>query len=160
MTKFAIALLILLAPMAALAAAPAHDSRAPIEIKADHFLADNDAHTGTWWGNVVVKQGDLMMHADKVRGHIKGNSADKIYADGHVVVDSPKSGTATGDKGVYDVVRRTITLEGHVVLKKQKDVMRGSTLAVNLATGKAELDAKKSPGGRVQAIFTPASAGK
>jgi lipopolysaccharide export system protein LptA len=159
MTKLGAALLILLVPMLALAAAPQHDSRAPIEIAADHFLADNEAHTGTWWGNVVVKQGDLLMHADRVRGHIQGNTADKIYADGHVVVDSPKSGTATGDKGVYDVAHRMITLEGRVVLKKQKDVMRGSTLAVNLATGQARLDAKSAPGGRVQAIFTPAGAG-
>lgn len=150
--------MLLLLSSAAMAAAPDHDSKAPIEINSDHFMADNNSKTGTWWGNVVIKQGDMLMHADKVRGHVMGNTADKIYADGHVVVDSPASGTATGDSGVYDVPRHMVTLTGHVVLKKQKDVMRGSTLAVNLTTGEAQLDAKGTPSGRVQAIFTPASA--
>ena len=151
-------LLFLLLSSAALAAAPAHDSSAPIEITSDHFMADNNSKTGTWWGNVIVKQGDMLMHADKVRGHVMGKTADKIFADGHVVVDSPASGTATGDSGVYDVPRHVVTLTGHVVLKKQKNVMRGSTLAVNLTTGEAQLDAKGTPTGRVSAIFAPAAA--
>jgi len=56
-----------------------------------------------------------------------------------VVVDSPKSGTATGENGVYSVAPRTVLLTGNVVLKKGKDVMRGAQLTVNLATGQAVL---------------------
>ena len=160
MTIARAAIIVLLTAPPVLAAVPQHDSKAPIEINADHFQADNDSKTGTWWGNVVIKQGDMMMHADKVRGHVMGNTADKIFADGHVVVDSPTSGTATGDSGVYDVVNHMVTLTGHVVLKKQKNVMRGSTLAVNLTTGEAKLDAKGKPSGRVQSLLSPASAPK
>ena len=156
MRLFPIAALVLLAPVLAFAA-QRHDSSAPIEINADHFQADSDSKTGTWWGNVVIKQADMLMHADKVRGHVMGNTADKIFANGHVVVDSPTSGTATGDNGVYDVVNHSVTLTGHVVLKKQKDVMRGSTLVVNLNTGQAQLEAKGTQTGRVQAILTPAA---
>ena len=70
--------------------------------------------------------------------------------------------------GVYDVVAHTVTMTGKpVVLTKDKDVMRGTKLTVNLDTGKAMLDAAKVPGGpnaagngaagggRVQGIFTP-----
>ena len=76
-----------------------------------------------------------------------------------------KSGTATGDQGVYSVVPRTVVMTGNVVLKKGKDVMRGTQLTVNMATGQAVLGGGvKGQAGtgtqgssRVQAVFTPNS---
>ena len=171
MTRWVLMLMIAATP--ALAAAPAspllskHDSNAPINISADKFVADSNAKTGTWTGNVVVIQSDVRMRANSVRLNVTGkdNKPDKIFADGNVVVDSPNSGTVTGDDGVYDVVAHTVTMTGkQVVLTKDKDVMRGTQLTVNLDTGKATLGAGKVPGspnapaqtgGRVQGIFTP-----
>jgi lipopolysaccharide export system protein LptA len=144
-----------------------HDANAPINISADKFVADNSAKTGTWTGNVVVIQSDMRMRANSVRLNVVGKESkpDKIFASGAVVVDSPNSGTVTGDDGVYDVVAHTVTMTGkQVVLIKEKDVMRGTMLTVNLDTGKAVLGAGKAPGqpnapesagGRVQGIFTP-----
>ena len=142
-----------------------HDSSAPINISADKFVADSNAKTGTWTGNVIVVQGDMRMRANSVRLNVVGkeNKPDKIFANGNVVVDSPNSGTVTGDNGVYDVVARTVTMTGKVVLTKEKDVMRGSQLTVNLDTGVATLGGGAKPagaptaqsGGRVQGIFTP-----
>jgi lipopolysaccharide export system protein LptA len=62
--------------------------------------------------------------------------------------------------GVYSVGPRTVLMSGNVVLKRQKDVMRGARLTVNLATGQATLGAgpKGTPGapqGRVQGVFSP-----
>ena len=154
-----------LAALAALAIAPAasaqqsmglgkHDASAPILVSADTFLADINAKTGTYSGNVVVTQGDFKLRADKVRVNVVEGKPDKIFANGNVVFDAP-SGDAHGDAGVYDVKPRTITLTGHVVLTKQKNVMRGSLLTVNLVTGSAQLGAGGAPGGRVQGLFTP-----
>jgi len=56
---------------------------------------------------------------------------------------------------LHDVAPRLITLTGRVVLNKEKNVMRGTMLTVNLVTGKAELGAKGASGGRVQGLFTP-----
>ena len=140
-----------------------HDANAPINVSADKFQADSNAKTGTWSGNVPVVQGDMRMRANSVRLNVVGkdNKPDKILASGNVVVDSPNSGTVTGDSGVYDVVARTVTMTGKVVLTRQKDVMRGSQLTVNLETGVATLGSgAKTPGangGRVQGIFTPPS---
>jgi lipopolysaccharide export system protein LptA len=141
-----------------------HDANAPINVSADKFLADSNAKTGTWSGNVLVVQGNMRMRANSVRLNVMGkdNKPDKILATGNVVVDSPNSGTITGDNGVYDVVARTVTMTGKVVLTKQKDVMRGNQLTVNLETGLATLGGgAKAPGttsgGRVQGIFTPQS---
>ena len=144
------------------------DPNAPINISADKFVADANAKTGTWTSNVIVTQGDMRMRADSMRLNVSGNNnrPDKIFANGHVVVDSPTSGTVTGDTGVYDVAARTVTMTGKVVLTNSKGMtMRGTPLVVNLDTGQATLGGRPSatlPGqpatqnnGRVQGVFTP-----
>ena len=154
------------APAAKLSLLGKHDADAPINIAADKFVADENAKTGTWSGNVVITQGDMRMRANTVRMNVVGkdNKPDKIFAQGNVVVDSPTSGTVTGDNGVYDVVQRSINLTGHVVLTKQKNSMRGAQMTVNLVTGIATLGGGAPPAtgaatssGRVQGIFTPAN---
>ena len=132
------------------------DSNAPVSISSDAFQADLNGKTGTWSGNVVVVQGDMKLRANTVRMTTVNGKADKVLADGNVVVDSPKSGTVTGDKGVYNVGPRVVVMTGNVVMKKNKDVMRGTQLTVNLNTGLANLGGgAKSTSGRVQAVFTP-----
>ncbi len=128
--------------------APKHDANAPINISADKFVADNNAKTGTWTGNVVVTQADMRMRANSVRLNVVGNDnrPDKIFATGGVVVDSPTSGTVTGDDGIYDVVARTVTMTGKVVLTRGKDVMRGTLLTVNLDTGVAHTGYRQNAG--------------
>ena len=139
-----------------------HDNNAPIDISSDSFQADLNAKSGTYSGNVIVVQGDTKLRANQVRVLTVNGKADKITASGKVVVDSPTSGTATGDNGVYSVSQHTVLMTGNVVLKKGKDVMRGAQLTVNLTTGQATLGAggPKAPGatgGRVQGVFTPNS---
>lgn len=163
MKTFAI---LLATTVAAGAAAPAtnplmskSDSNAPITINSDAFQADLNGKTGTWQGNVVVVQGDMKLRANTVHMSTVNGKADKVYADGNVVVDSPKSGTVTGDRGVYNVVPRIVVMNGNVVMKKNKDVMRGAQLTVNMNTGVANLGGgvkANVPGqGRVQAVFAP-----
>lgn len=170
MKQAAILLALLALPTTLQAAAPAakpvlgkHDNNAPINISSDSFQADLNAKTGTYSGNVIVTQGDMKLRANTVRITTVNDKADKVMANGNVVVDSPKSGTATGDNGVYSIVPRTVVMTGNVVLKKGKDVMRGTQLTVNLATGQAVLgggvkgQAGTQGSTRVQAVFTPNS---
>ena len=130
------------------------DASAPIQVSADRFDADFNSKQGVYSGNVLVKQGDFRLRADKVRVNVVSGRPDKIFATGNVVFTAP-SGNAQGDNGVYDVGPRLITLSGHVLLTKEKNVMRGTTLTVNLATGEAQLGAKGTAGGRVEGLFTP-----
>jgi lipopolysaccharide export system protein LptA len=138
-----------------------HDNNAPINISSDNFQADLNGKNGTWTGNVLVVQGDVKMRSNQVRVSTVNGKADKVFANGNVVVDSPQSGTATGDSGVYSVGPRVVVMTGNVVLKKGKDVMRGTQLTVNLATGQATLGGgikvQGHPSGRVQGVFTPNS---
>jgi lipopolysaccharide export system protein LptA len=146
---------------AAPAAKPAAKQDCPINVASDKFTADLNAKTGTYTGNVMVTQCDTKLRADTVRISTLNNQADKVTATGNVVVDSPRSGTATGQNGIYDVPKKTVVMTGNVVLKKNKDVMRGAQLTINLATGQANLGGgvKGTAGGRVQAVFTPNSTG-
>ena len=142
-------------------AAAQHDNNAPIDISSDSFQADLNAKSGTYSGNVIITQADMKLRANVVKMTTVNGKPDKVMASGNVVLDSPKSGTATGDNGVYSVVPRTVVMTGNVTLKKGKDVMRGVQLTVNLATGQAVLGGgvksqTGAPGnGRVHAVFTP-----
>jgi lipopolysaccharide export system protein LptA len=149
-----------------------HNTDAPINIAADKMTADLNAKSVTYVGNVIVTQADIKMHANsmKVTTGASGKDADKIYADGKVLLDSPNSGTATGDAGIYDVPKKLVTLSGHVILHKAgRATMSGSLLTVNLVTGQAQIVATPvagtadqaaapgMPGNRVQGVFTPPS---
>lgn len=131
-----------------------HDSSAPISVTADAFTGDFESKVGTYSGNVIVSQGTFKLHADRVKVAVAEGKPNRIEALGHVLFDAP-SGTAAGDKGVYDMGARTITLSGNVLLTKDKNVMRGSTLVVDLDSGQARLSAQGMAGGRVQGLFTP-----
>lgn len=139
----------------------AHNTNQPIDITADKVTADLNAKTVTYSGNVVVTQGDIKMHAADMKVNTDNGKASTIQANGGVIVDSPASGTVTGDTGVYDVAAHSVLMTGKVVLTRGKDVMRGTRLTVNLVTGQAVLGAPGAKGatpaanGRVQGTFTP-----
>jgi len=122
------------------------DSGAPISVTADAFTGDLQTKIGVYSGNVIVSQGSFKLHADQVRVAVANGKPSHIVATGHVLV---------GDKGIYDLAARDVTLTGSVVLTKDKNVMRGTMLVVDLDSGKASFTAKGMPGGRVQGLFTP-----
>jgi lipopolysaccharide export system protein LptA len=141
------------------------DSDKPVTITADSQDFDIKAKTVIYKGDVKAVQGEIRLRADMMKAD---QVANKIYVSGKVVVDSPTSGTATGDNAIYDLTSKLVTLSGHVVLNKTgQATMRGSLLSVNMLTGKAQLTAQPVvgggdqaaapglPGGRVQGVFTP-----
>ena len=129
-----------------------NNSNAPINVSSDNFIGNFQTKVGTYNGNVIVTQADNKLHADTVKVDVVAGKPSRLEARGHVVFVS-SSGTATGDNGIYDLGPRTITLTGHVVLTKNKDVMRGTTLVVDMKTGESHLTAHGAPGNRVQGLF-------
>lgn len=141
-----------------------HNASEPIHVASDSFVAERvpmksgpGIINGTYIGNVIITQGDVKMRADSVRIVLVGGHADRALANGHIVITSANSGTMTGDSGVYEIGPRVATVTGHVVLTKEKNVMRGAQLTVNMITGIAKLGGgvTGSRGGRVEGIFTP-----
>jgi lipopolysaccharide export system protein LptA len=146
---------------------PKGDADKPVNIAADKLDIDTKTKVATYVGNVQATQGQNKLRADKMTAD---DAAKKIYVNGKVVVDSPTSGTAMGDNGIYDLNTKFVTLSGHVVLHKQGQVtMQGSLLTLNMITGKATLGATPVagtanqapapgvPGGRVTGVITPKS---
>ncbi len=131
-----------------------HNSNAPINVSSDNFVGDLATKVGTYIGNVLVIQGDMRMRADTMKVNVNQGKPTRIEASGKVVVTAP-NGTATGDNGVYELGPRTITMTGHVVLTKEKDVMRGTRLVMDMNTNLAHLYAQGMPGNRVQGLFIP-----
>ena len=100
---------------------------------------------GTYIGNVIVIQGDYKLRGDKMNVHVVDGKASSIDGQGNILFNSGIE-TASGDTGVYDLNAHTITLDGRVVLTKEKNVMRGTHLVMNLDTNKAYLTANATSG--------------
>jgi lipopolysaccharide export system protein LptA len=134
----------------------------PIEITADSLEVKQDQKTAVFRGSVAAAQGTLRLTADEITvhyGQVKGSAPariSRIDAAGNVFVSSPEE-TAQGDRGVYDVDAESITLTGSVVLTRDENVIRGSRLVLNLATGKSRIEGTPADGaqGRVRGRFVP-----
>jgi lipopolysaccharide export system protein LptA len=81
-----------------------------------------------------------------------------IEARGGVTVIS-KDQNASGDLGVYDLKKKTITLTGNVVVSQGKNVLHGDRVVVDTTTGNAHFDSPSSgsalPNKRVRALILP-----
>jgi lipopolysaccharide export system protein LptA len=147
-----------------LSAAPALDSRQPIEITADTLEVLQNERKAIFSGNVVAQQGNIRMQAARMLVFYTGEDSQqgasvkgisRIEADGNVFFASPTE-TVKGDRAIYEVSREQITMTGNVVLTRDKNILKGTQLTYNLATGKSVLGSGGAAGGgRVKGLFVP-----
>jgi lipopolysaccharide export system protein LptA len=78
----------------------------------------------------------------------------RIEARGDVTVIS-KDQNASGDLGVYDLKKKTITLTGNVVVSQGKNVLHGDRVVVDTTTGNAHFDSGAGSQNRVRALILP-----
>jgi lipopolysaccharide export system protein LptA len=78
----------------------------------------------------------------------------RIEARGGVTVIS-KDQNASGDLGVYDLKKKTITLTGNVVVSQGKNVLHGDRVVVDTTTGNAHIESGASSQNRVRALIQP-----
>jgi len=78
----------------------------------------------------------------------------RIEARGNVTVIS-KDQNASGDLGVYDVKKKTITLTGNVVVTQGKNVLHGDRVTVDTTTGNAHIESTVNSPSRVRALIQP-----
>jgi len=143
--------------------AKGHDGSAPIEITSDTLDVKQNEQIAIFRGNVDAIQGEMNLRADELTVHYRSdaegnNSISLIVAVGNVFLTSPTE-MAQGDRGVYDIDAGTVVLTGEVVVTRDDNVIRGSRLRLNLATGKSKMEGGSQVSGdqgRVKAIFVPA----
>ena len=165
-----VAWMVMLMPALVLAQSVAVDSKQPIEISADTLEVFQNDQKAIFSGNVIARQGNINMKSSRMQVYYKGGGDDvqgamkgisKIVADGGVFFAAPRE-TARGGQAVYDVDRQMVTMAGDVVLTRDKNVLKGTQLVYNLATGKSVLSAastQQNNGGRVKGIFVPSQKG-
>jgi lipopolysaccharide export system protein LptA len=86
------------------------------------------------------------------------NDIRRIEARGGVTVIS-KDQNASGDLGVYDLRKKTITLTGNVVVSQGKNVLHGDRVVVDTVTGNAHFESNSSGPSRVRALIQPGKGG-
>ncbi|WP_162915008.1 lipopolysaccharide transport periplasmic protein LptA [Desertibaculum subflavum] len=144
-----------------------HDSAQPVQINADSLEVQQDKKVAIFKGNVDATQGDLRLKSDLLRVYYSeggqkkagagpgGNtSITRLEAEGHVFVSRPEQ-TGRGERGVYDLEKRTIVLEGNVVLTDRENVVKGTRATMDLNTRQSTV--QSGPAGRVQGVFQPKS---
>lgn len=112
-------------------------------------------------GDAVAVRDNKRVRADVLVAHMKpdANGQTRVYrvdAYDNVRIRTGRE-TATGDRGVYNVVSGVATLTGKVKLVRDDNALRGCRAEVNLNTGISKLFAcaNQSGSGRVQGSFIP-----
>ncbi len=88
----------------------------------------------------VVPQGSQDIRRIEARGGVTITTRDQI---------------ATGDLGVYDPKKKTMTLSGNVVVSQGKNVLHGDSVVVDTVTGDAHFESGGSIQNRVRALILP-----
>jgi lipopolysaccharide export system protein LptA len=90
-------------------------------------------------------------------------SIRRIEALGNVTVLT-KEQNASGDRAIYDLTTKSITLSGHVVITQGQNVMHGERVVVDLATGNARVESGDGQAGQshgpVRAVILPNKSGQ
>ena len=130
-------------------------SAAAQTVTADEFVVNEGANEAVFSGNVVVKQPDLTVWANKVVVHYgAGGPSDlkDFEAIGNVRIQQPDQ-SATGDRGVYNPGTKILKLRGNVVVTNESGTVSGPELVIDIANGTSKFSSEAG-GGRVTGIFT------
>jgi len=162
------------------------DKDQPVQIEAASLEVRDKNKTATFAGDVQVVQGDTTMKCQKLvvfygqevgigqggaqagaptpdtkpalAGPKGAQNIRRIEARGGVTVIT-KDQNASGDLGVYDLIAKTITLTGNVVVSQGQNVIHGERVVVDTVTGNARVESNNQGGGgtpsRVRALIQP-----
>ena len=146
------------------------DPSAPIDVEADRLDVDDRTRLAVFKGNVHAVQGDFVVRTAEMRAHYTGQAGITVAADpnaksepaqltriearGKVLVTSKNGQDASGDWADFDVKANKVTLGGDVVLTQEKNVVRGTRLVIDMATGQSIIH--NDPGAAWSAKAAPA----
>jgi lipopolysaccharide export system protein LptA len=153
---------------AALLAAPAHAEKAdrdkPVNLEADTVTLDDIRKVSVYQGNVILRQGTLMLRADRVQVTQTEGGLDKVVATGRPVAFRQKvDGRDEFIEGFanrieYDSVNSQLELIGQAQLRRGSDELRGAQISYNANTEFYKVVGQpdaKTPSGRVRAVIRP-----
>jgi len=111
-------------------------------------------------GNVIAKNPDYTIHADKMISYFdidkqgkKSLNRVEIYADQNPIKIVNQQSTVTGKRGVYFPLENKLKIFDNVTITQNKDILNGDYAETDLKTGISRLLATKSKNSRVTGIF-------
>lgn len=125
----------------------------PINISADSLEYDNRANRARFEGNVVARQGDMVIFSKTMEvAYSADGGIREANAEGAVrVVQGDR--IATGDRIVFDNIRQMIVATGNARVWQGDNVIQGRTITVYLLEDRAVVEG--GPEGRVSATVVP-----
>jgi lipopolysaccharide export system protein LptA len=156
------------------------NSGKPVDIEADTLEVDDRKKTAVFKGNVSATQGDMNITSQQISViYTSGGGAKQADASGKAVASPLGAGgdisivnargnvvvtmkadqqRAESDWAIFDVQKQQITMGDSVELSKganRENVLRGTKLVIDLASGQTKFDSSGQAAGRIRAIFTP-----
>ena len=154
----------------AVAAAEEADRGKPIHFSAEQPAeVDFDKRVGTLRGNVVITQGTMTLHADRIEFKQNADNSLSATAYGNPISFRQKKDGADefyegyAQRAVYDGQSQTLQLFDNALLKQGNDEIRSNYISYNSATnvfrseGRPNAPGAEGPGARVQGVFEPRS---
>ncbi len=155
------------------AAAEKADREKPINYSADSGDVNIQTKVGTLLGNVVITQGTLTIHADKVVFRQNPDNSLSATAYGNPVSFRQKRDGVNqyyegfAQRGEYDGTKDLLQLYDRALLRRDGDEIRSNYIAYNTATELFKAEGRpassgsdaEGPGARVRGVFQPRNGG-
>ena len=114
----------------------------PVDIIADEMEWNKQKNEAIALGNAKATKGNTVIIANKIIATLTDTSKDqqiiKLTATGKVKF-TRMGEVATGKKAIYDLEKDIIVIKGNVSLQKDKNIMVGESLIINISTGLSKL---------------------
>jgi lipopolysaccharide export system protein LptA len=149
------------------------DRDKPINFQGDSLGGNTDTKITDLVGNVIITQGTLTIHADRIQFHQNPDNSVSATATGNPVTFREKRDGADdyyegfAQRIVYDGVKRVVELFDRALLKRTGDELRGNYISYNAETNTYKAEGRpdiKPPaagepplGSRVRGVFLPQS---
>ncbi len=155
---FAIALLLVLSPMQAYAAAG--DKKQPIQIEADSLEVRDDDNISIYSGNVLLEQGSLLLKADRLVIYFNDEKdLDLMEMTGNPATfrqldDDGNEMLGQADKLDYYESKSLLVLEGNARFSSDGDTIESSSIRINTENDNIEA-ASPEADKRVRMVIQP-----
>ncbi len=127
----------------------------PIDVAADRLSADSARNIVTFEGNVVARQADVTLYADRIQAGYsrESGSIDRIEAEGNVRF-LQEGREARSARATFHNLEQRIVLSGGATLRQGQNTVQGETLTIFLRENRSVVTGGKE-GGRVKAVINP-----